>query len=69
MNFFKECADIKTADMLPDLKVPDVVFNNVVVQPTEHQKEMVKDLSERAVLVHKKEVPPEKDNMLCIVRC
>jgi hypothetical protein len=35
MNMFKECADIKTSDMLPDLKVPDVTFHNVVVQPTE----------------------------------
>jgi hypothetical protein len=66
MNMFKECADIKTSDMLPDLKVPDVTFHNVVVQPTEHQKEMVKDLSDRAVLVQQKKVEPHIDNMLCI---
>jgi hypothetical protein len=66
MNIFKECADIKTADMLPDLKVPDVTFHNVVVQPTEHQKTMVKSLSDRAVLVQQKSVTPEQDNMLCI---
>lgn len=66
MTMFKDCADIKTADMLPDLKVPDVTFHNVVVQPTEHQKEMVADLSEHAKLVQQKAVPPERDNMLCI---
>ncbi|MCL2053995.1 MAG: hypothetical protein FWG90_06090 [Oscillospiraceae bacterium] len=66
MGIFKECADIKTADMLPDLKVPNVTFHNVVVQPTQHQKEMVADLSKRAVKVQRKEVPPEQDNMLCI---
>jgi hypothetical protein len=66
MNMFKDCADIKTADMLPDLRVPEVTFHNVAVQPTQHQKDMVKDLSERAVDVQQKRVPPEKDNMLCI---
>jgi hypothetical protein len=66
MNLFKECADIKTADMLPDLKVPEVTFHNVVVQPTEHQKDMIKELSERTKLIQNKLVKPEQDNMLCI---
>ena len=66
MNNFKEAADIKTADMLPDLKTPKVNFHNVAVEPTQHQKDMVADLSERAVKVQLKEVEPHVDNMLCI---
>ena len=47
MNLFKEIADIKTADQL-HLPTPEVEYHNIVAQPTEHQKEMVKALSERA---------------------
>ena len=35
-----------------------------MVQPTEMQKEMVSELSERAKLIHEKLVAPEEDNML-----
>lgn len=63
MNIFKEAADIKTADML-DLPVPEAHFHNVVVQPTDIQREMVSGLSERAKLIHNKMVAPEEDNML-----
>ena len=63
MNIFKDTADIKTSDML-DLPVPEAHFHNVVVQPTETQKEMVAELSERAKLIHEKAVAPEEDNML-----
>jgi len=65
MNMFRDCADIKTADML-NLPVPEAHFHNIVVKPTELQKEMVSELSERAKLVHEKAVEPEKDNMLKI---
>ena len=41
MNLFKEIADIKTADQL-HLPTPEVEYHNIVAQPTEHQKEMVK---------------------------
>lgn len=63
MNVFKEAADIKTADML-NLPVPEAHFHNVVVKPTEMQKEMISGLSERAKLIHNKAVAPEEDNML-----
>ncbi|MGN0678647.1 MAG: YodL domain-containing protein, partial [Oscillospiraceae bacterium] len=63
MNVFKEAADIKTADML-NLPVPEAHFHNVVVKPTEMQKEMISGLSERAKLIHNKGVAPEEDNML-----
>ena len=63
INVFKECADIKTADML-NLPVPEAEFHNVVVKPSDIQKEMVEGLSERARLIHEKAVAPEEDNML-----
>ena len=68
MNLFKEVADIKTADQL-NLPTPEVEYHNIVAQPTEHQQEMVKALSERASLVHSGTVDPSQDNMLKIVRC
>ena len=68
MNMFKEVADIKTSDQL-HLPVPDAKFETVVVQPSEFQKDMVADLSERAAAVHSGIVDPSTDNMLKIVRC
>lgn len=65
MNMFKQVADIKTADML-DLPVPEAEFETVVIKPSEHQKEMVKSLSERADMVRAKLVEPSQDNMLTI---
>ena len=65
MNLFKEVADIKTADQL-NLPTPEVEYHNIVAQPTEHQQEMVKILSERASLVHSGTVDPSQDNMLKI---
>ena len=65
MNLFKEVADIKTADQL-HLPTPQVEYHNVVVQPTDIQKEMVKALSERASEVHRGSVDPSVDNMLKI---
>ena len=65
MNLFKEVADIKTADQL-HLPTPEVEYHNIVAQPTEHQKEMVQVLSERASKVHSGSVDPSEDNMLKI---
>ena len=65
MNLFKEVADIKTADQL-NLPTPEVEYHNIVAQPTEHQQEMVKALSERASQVHSGSVDPSEDNMLKI---
>ena len=65
MNLFKEVADIKTADQL-NLPTPEVEYHNIVAQPTEHQQEMVKALSERASKVHSGSVDPSQDNMLKI---
>ena len=49
MNLFKEVADIKTADQL-NLPTPEVEYHNIVAQPTEHQQEMVKALSELSLI-------------------
>ena len=65
MTFFREIADIKTADQL-NLPTPEVEYHNVVAKPTEIQKEFVKTLSERATRVHNGAVDPKEDNMLKI---
>ena len=65
MGMFKAVADIKTADQL-HLPVPEAKFETVVVQPSDIQKEMVADLSERAAAVHSGNVDPSVDNMLKI---
>ena len=65
MSIFKEVADIQTADMLK-LPVPDAKFENVIVEPSELQQEMVEELSERAARVHARLVEPNVDNMLKI---
>ena len=62
---FKECADIQTPDML-NLPIPKAEYENVVLQPSEHQKEMVASLAERAEAVRDKSVEPHEDNMLKI---
>ena len=65
MSIFKEVADIKTADEL-NLPKPEVIYHNEVSQPTEIQKALVKELSERATKVHARQVDPSVDNMLAI---
>ena len=65
MNLFREVADIKTADQLM-LPKPEVVYHNEVSQPTEIQRKLVQELSERATKVHARQVDPSEDNMLAI---
>ena len=65
MSIFKEVADVKTADML-NLPVPKANYHNVALKPSEHQKQMVEDLSERAERVRNGMVDSSVDNMLCI---
>ena len=65
MNLFREVADIKTSDQL-NLPTPEVVYHNEVSQPTEIQKKLVQELSERATKVHARTVDPSEDNMLAI---
>lgn len=65
MTMFKEVADIQTADML-NLPVPEANYHNVSVKPSEFQKEIVEELSERADRVRNKMVDSSVDNMLKI---
>ena len=65
MNLFQETADVKTADQL-NLPTPEVEYHTIASKPTEHQKEMVRELSKRAEKVHGGSVDPHKDNMLKI---
>jgi N12 class adenine-specific DNA methylase len=65
MTLFKEVADIKTSDQL-QLPTPTAIYHNEVAQPTEIQKELVQELSERAAKVHSGSVEPNIDNMLKI---
>ena len=65
MQLFKEAADIKTADQL-HLPTPTPIYHNVVAEPTEIQKGMVQELSERAARVHAGIVVASTDNMLKI---
>ena len=65
MSMFKAIADIQTADML-NLPVPKAIYHHVALKPSEHQKEMVADLSERAERVRNKMVDSSEDNMLMI---
>ena len=65
MSLFKEAADIKTQDQL-NLPRPEAIYHNEVAQPTETQKGLVKELSERAAAVHAGAVDPSTDNMLKI---
>ena len=64
-TIFALCADIKTADML-NLPVPEAKYENVITKPTEIQKKMMDEISERARKVHNKEVNLNEDNMLKI---
>ena len=65
MTLFKEAADIKTADQL-HLPTPTPIYHNEVAQPTEIQRGMVQELSERAAKVHAGLVDASEDNMLKI---
>ncbi len=66
MNMFKEVADIKTIDMMPEIVRPNANFETIVVKPSELQDEMVKSLGERAAKIQKGNVDPKSDNMLLI---
>lgn len=65
ISLFKESADIKTPDMLK-LDVPEAQYENVVLKPSDFQKDIVKSLAERAEVVRGGGVDPSVDNMLKI---
>ncbi|MBQ7574888.1 MAG: DEAD/DEAH box helicase family protein [Clostridia bacterium] len=63
MSMFKDVADIQTADML-NLPTPTPHYKTIAVEPTEIQKDMVRELAERAERIRNKMVDPSVDNML-----
>ncbi len=65
ISMFKMVADIQTADML-NLPVPEAEYHNVVIKPSEHQRNMVAELAERAERVRNGMVDATEDNMLKI---
>jgi N12 class adenine-specific DNA methylase len=65
MAVFKEVADIQTPDMLK-LPVPKAIYEDVVIKPSDHQKDMLMELVDRADRVRKNLVEPYEDNMLKI---
>ena len=65
MSVFKNVADIQTADMLK-LPVPEAHYHNIALKPSEHQKEIVASLAERAEKVRNRKVDSSVDNMLLI---
>ena len=65
MNIFKDVADVKTSDML-DLDVPEAVYEDVVTEPSQYQKDIVSSLADRAEAVRGGSVDRHNDNMLKI---
>lgn len=65
MNIFKEVADVKTSDML-NLDVPEAVYEDVVTEPSQYQKDIVSSLADRAEAVRSGSVDRHNDNMLKI---
>ena len=65
ISLFKETADIQTPDMLK-LPVPEAEYENVVLKPSDYQKDIVLSLAERAEAVRNRMVQPYEDNMLKI---
>ena len=65
MSLFKEVADIQTADTL-NLPTPKYEKINIVVKPSDIQKEMVIKLGERAEEIRNGNIDASKDNMLKI---
>lgn len=63
MSMFCECADIVTADMV-NLPRPEAIYENIVIKPSQWQKQMVQDLAERAEAIRARAVEPTQDNML-----
>ena len=48
------------------LPVPEADYENIVLKPSEYQKDMVQSLADRAEAVRDRKVQPNIDNMLKI---
>lgn len=65
LSMFKIVADIRTSDTLK-LKVPECEMHVIDVEPTELQRNLVDELSDRADEINSGMVDPSVDNMLKI---
>ena len=68
MMMYKEFADIQTPDMIK-LPVPELKTGKPIVvsaKPDDYQKEYMKQLAQRAEMIHGGAVDPREDNMLKI---
>lgn len=65
ISFFKNCADIKTPDML-NLPVPTAHYENIVLKASPAQQALVESLGLRADRVHAGLVDRSEDNFLKI---
>ncbi len=65
-SMFKEFADVKTRENLPDLITPNVEYITISTEPTEHQQVIIQSLGERADACRSGNVDPRLDNMLKI---
>ena len=65
ISVFKEAADVQTADML-QLPVPKAIYEDVVLEPSEVQQDMVSALADRAETVRNGAIDSREDNMLRI---
>lgn len=69
MTMYKEFADIRTADQLPELDIPKLATGKrqiISVDATPEQKQYVRELAERAKAIQDGNVDPSTDNLLKI---
>lgn len=68
MGMFRQVADIKTAENLPqqDFDRPAIIKENVVIEPSIPQEDYMQELSERSSMIKAGLVAPRDDNMLKI---
>lgn len=65
MKIFREVSDIKVSEDL-QLDVPEAERETIVAKPSQDQKRLMKDLSDRAKAIHQHIVDSSEDNMLKI---
>ena len=65
ISMFRQAADIQTSDMLK-LPVPEAEYHNIVLKPSQFQRDMVASFADRAEKVRNGMVNPSVDNMLKI---
>lgn len=64
MKLFRLVADIKVNDL--NLDLPQARTHHIAVKPSATQKDVLKQLAERAEIIRSGSVEPDEDNMLCV---